>query len=74
MHDIVLGRYFDEKNWHLNPWKRIRFELSINTDVSVLRFYKYIKNIGGCFEKNIDEAKIIQNSWECLKNLQKIIK
>ena len=43
-------------------------------DILVLEFYEYMRNIGGYFDKNIDEAKIIQNSWKCLKKLQKMIK
>ena len=43
-------------------------------DVSVLEFYKYIKNIGGYFDKNICGVKIVQNSWTCLEKLQKMIK
>ena len=44
-----------------------RFEISVNMDISVLRFYGYIKNIddyfekkniGGYFNKNM-EVKII---------------
>ena len=34
-------------------------------------YHKYQRNINGYFEKNIDEAKMIQNSQECLKKLQK---
>ena len=37
----------------------------------VLGFYEYIENIGGYFDENIDEAKIIQTSQECLKKLKK---
>ena len=39
-----------------------RFEISINTVISILRFYRYIKNINEYFEKNIDNMKIIKNS------------
>ena len=37
----------------------------------VLGFYEYIENIGGYFDENIDEAKIIQTSQECLKKQKK---
>ena len=37
----------------------------------VLRFYGYIGNIGGYFDKNIGKMKIIQNSWKYLEKLQK---
>ena len=43
---------------HAHPW----FEISINTDILVFGFCGYIGNIGGYFDKNIDDAKIIQNS------------
>ena len=47
-------------------WLQAMFEISINTDISVFEFYKYIKkykrNIDEYFNKNIGETKIIQNS------------
>ena len=50
----------------VNPLEAIgsypRFEISVNTDISVLEFYGYIKNIGRYFDKNIDRIKIVQNS------------
>ena len=49
----------------------LRFEISVNTNILVFGFYKYIKNIGGYFDKNIGKTKIIQNSWNCLENIQK---
>ena len=52
-----------------------RFEMSINTDISILRFYEYIENISkimmDILKKNIDRAKIIKNSLKCLENLLK---
>ena len=42
----------------MRPW----FEISVNTNILVFGFYKYIKNIGGYFDKNIGKTKIIQNS------------
>ena len=35
------------------------FEISINTDISILGFYGYIRNIDGYFDKNIGDVKII---------------
>ena len=40
-------------------------------DISTLRFYEYIGNIGGYFDKNIDKVEIVLNSWKYLKKLQK---
>ena len=42
-------------------------------DISVLRFYRYIRNrnINGYFDKYIDKTKIIQNSQEYLRKLKK---
>lgn len=40
-------------------------------DISTLRFYKYIGNIVGYFDKNIDKVEIVQNSWKYFKKLQK---
>ena len=42
----------------MRPW----FEILVITNILVLGFYEYIKNIGGYFDKNIGEVKIIQNS------------
>ena len=41
--------------------------------ISISRIYRYLNftNISEYFDKNIDKAKIIQNSQECLKKLQK---
>ena len=39
-----------------------KFEISVNTDISVLRFYGYIENINAYFNKNINRTKIVQNS------------
>ena len=50
---------------------KVRFKISVNMNILVFGFYEYMRNISGYFDKNIDEAKIIQNSWECLKKLQK---
>ena len=41
---------------------RIKDQISINTDISVIGFYGYIGNIDGYFYKNIDKLKIILNS------------
>ena len=41
---------------------RSRFEISVNTDISIFGFYGFIENIGGYLNKNINKAKIIQNS------------
>ena len=54
-----------------SPYSRAWFEISVNMDISVLGSYGYIGNIGGYFDKNIDEAKIIQNSWKYLEKIQK---
>ena len=44
-------------------WLQAMFEISINTDILVLEFYKYIKkykrNIDEYFNKNIDPIKIV---------------
>ena len=52
-----------------------RFKISVNTNILVPRilriYWKYRRNIDGYFDKNIDKAKIIQNSREGLKKLQK---
>ena len=58
----------------LNKSLWLWFEISINTDVSVLKFYGYIGDIGGYFDKNIGETKIIQNSWKYLEKVQKMMK
>ena len=50
------------------------FEISVNTNIVVLGFYGYIRNIDDYFDKNIDKTKIIQNSWKYLEKLQKMIK
>ena len=36
-----------------------RIKISVNMDISVIRFYGYIRNIGGYFYKNIGSTKII---------------
>ena len=45
--------------------------MSVNTDISIFGFYGFIKNIDGYLNKNINKAKIIQNSWKHLEKLQK---
>ena len=34
-------------------------KISVNTDISVIGFYRYIINIGGYFYKNIGKIKIM---------------
>ena len=50
-----------QENWlvkvKMKPW----IEISVNIDISILGFYRYIENIGGYFYTNIGETKIIQN-------------
>ena len=45
-------------------------KISVITDILILRFYGYIRDISmDILEKNIDKLKIDQNSWKCKKNL-----
>ena len=46
-------------------------KISINMDISILRFYR---NIDRYFNKNIGWTKIIKNSLKYLEKLQKKIK
>ena len=47
-----------------------RMKISVITDISVLRFYRYIGDISAdILEKNIGKLKIIKNSWKCKENL-----
>ena len=41
---------------------RIKDQISVNTNISIIGFYGYIGNIDGYFYKNIDKIKIILNS------------
>ena len=35
-------------------------KISINTNILILKFYGYIKNIDGYFDKNINKVEIVQ--------------
>ena len=49
-----------------------KFEISVNMGyICTFGFYRYIENIGGYFDKNIDRIEIVQNSWKCLENYKK---
>ena len=44
-------------------------KISVITDILILEFYKYIRNIGGYFDKNIAKAKINKNTLKFMKIL-----
>ena len=46
---------------------RSRNKIFIITDISVLGFYGYIRNINGYFDKNIDKAKINKNTLKFME-------
>ena len=53
-----------------------QMKISVNTNILVLEFYEYIYwkywyNINRYFDKNINKAKIIQNSWKYLEKTSK---
>ena len=52
-------------------WSFTRIKISVNMNILVFVFYGYIRNISGYFDKNIDEAKMIQNSQECLNKIKR---
>ena len=59
-----------------NMWYA-RFEILVNTDISILGFYRYIGNIGEIsldILTKISIRQIIQNSCKYLEKLQKMIK
>ena len=69
---INQSKYINTLKWmnnfiHSSP----KFEILVNTNISILGFYGYIKNIGGYFDKNIDNIEMVQNSCKCLENFQK---
>lgn len=50
----------------------IRFKISVNTNIWYLDFIEiYRRHISGYFDKNIHDAKIIQNLQKYLKKLDK---
>ena len=38
---------------------KVWFEVLVNMNILIFKFYEYIENINGYFNKNIDEMKII---------------
>ena len=65
---IIPSRVFPGQRWHM---VQPRIKISLNMDKSLLGFYEYIGNIGGCFYINISKSKNIKNILKLIKILLK---